>query len=264
MNYSSTLVMQDFQRNFLESAALKLKRDTRLSGLLLAGSALQNKLDEFSDLDFIVICRDDTLTDVLEEKRSIADSLGKLVAAFTGEHVGEPHLLICLYADPLLHVDLKFVDASALDQRVETPMIVWADEPTVERLERGRAQWPSRDAEWFEERFWIWIHYGLTKIGRGELFEAIAMLNFLREQVIGPLLARSRAFDQRGVRRVEKFYPDHVASLASTLSLHERSGVLKSYEKMIEIYCDLRDKVSPANQKLDGEKLVREFLRSLT
>ena len=33
-------------------------------------------------------------------------------ATFTGEHVGESRVLICLYGPPLLHVDLKFVSLS--------------------------------------------------------------------------------------------------------------------------------------------------------
>jgi hypothetical protein len=31
-----------------------------------------------------------------------------LLVGFTGEHVGEPRVLICLYGPPVLHVDLKF------------------------------------------------------------------------------------------------------------------------------------------------------------
>jgi hypothetical protein len=33
-------------------------------------------------------------------------------SAFSGEHVGEPRALICLYGPPLLPVDLKFVSLS--------------------------------------------------------------------------------------------------------------------------------------------------------
>jgi hypothetical protein len=51
--------------------------------------------------------------------------MGNLLAAFTGEHVGEPRLLICLFADPLMHVDLKFISLGQLSSRVEDPVILW-------------------------------------------------------------------------------------------------------------------------------------------
>ncbi len=37
---------------------------------------------------------------------------------------------------------------------------------------------------------WIWLHYAATKLARGELYEAIGMLAFFREQVLGPLIYR--------------------------------------------------------------------------
>ncbi|MER7057532.1 MULTISPECIES: hypothetical protein [unclassified Streptomyces] len=32
------------------------------------------------------------------------------------------------------------------------------------------------DLQWIEDRFWIWVHYGATKLGRGELFEVNGFL----------------------------------------------------------------------------------------
>jgi len=48
-----------------------------------------------------------------------------LLAAFPGDHVGEPRLLICLYGPPLLHVDLKFMSTDEFLHRVEDPMVLW-------------------------------------------------------------------------------------------------------------------------------------------
>jgi hypothetical protein len=52
-------------------------------------------------------------------RAGFAGALGPLLSAFTGDHVGEPRLLICLYGPPLLHVDLKFVTPADLAERVE-------------------------------------------------------------------------------------------------------------------------------------------------
>ena len=48
---------------------------------------------------------------------AFAAGLGPLLACFTGEHVGEPRLLIALYGPPPVHVDLKFVPVLGLGPR---------------------------------------------------------------------------------------------------------------------------------------------------
>ena len=63
------------------------------------------------------------MDEVMHERKSIASSLGRLAGAFTGEHVGEPRLLICLYDNPVLHVDLKFVNLFDAAVRIENPVM---------------------------------------------------------------------------------------------------------------------------------------------
>lgn len=71
------------------------------------------------------------------------------------------------------------------------------------RLVKFSAHWPNMTPEWFESRSWIWLHYAVVKLGRGELFEAIGMLAFFREQVLGPMLYRRANLPQRGVHRMK-------------------------------------------------------------
>jgi hypothetical protein len=35
----------------------------------------------------------------------------------------------------------------------------------------GSARFPEPDLQWIEDRFWVWVHYGATKIGRGSSSE---------------------------------------------------------------------------------------------
>jgi predicted nucleotidyltransferase len=55
--------------------------------LTLGGSTVAGGIDEFSDLDFVVACRDDDHTALLAEAQLLAGRLRSLVASFTGEHV---------------------------------------------------------------------------------------------------------------------------------------------------------------------------------
>ena len=253
-------------RTFLERALTFFAADGRFSALLVAGSAIDGAMDEFSDLDLVVVCTDAARAAIMDAdaRRRIAEGLGDLQAAFTGEHVGEPRLLICLYGPPLLHVDLKFVAADDLDERVETPLVAWAGDPSIrERLRAGTAAWPDRAPGWFEERFWIWVHYGATKIGRGEHLEALNMLGFLRDQVLGPLISRSVGREQRGVRRLERLAPELAGRLEETIATAERQDLKRAYEAAIALYRELRAGAPPDDTRPSLEEAVIRFVEDV-
>lgn len=102
-------------------------------------------------------------------------------------------------------------------------------------------------SEWFESRAWIWLHYAVVKLGRGELFEAIGMLSFFREQVLGPMLYRQTNLPQRGVRRIELHGIDPDGLLASTLATHDRDSVSMAIRMAVDAYIDLRADALPEN-----------------
>lgn len=54
-----------------------------------------------------------------------AKSFGDFISGFTGEHVGEPRVLICLYDNPLLHVDIKFLTLPEFQTRIENPILLF-------------------------------------------------------------------------------------------------------------------------------------------
>ncbi len=195
-------------RRFADRIVAAIQPDPRFVGLLAAGSFAQGNLDNYSDLDLVLIVEDEHYPRILETRREFAASLGHLLYSFTGEHVGEPRLLICLYDDPILHVDLKFVTLDDLDHRIEEPIVLWhRDRRIPDRLPRIVPRFPSRDPAWFEERFWVWVHYTAAKLGRGELLETLDTLAFIRLMVLGPMAARNIGREQRGVRRLEILSP---------------------------------------------------------
>ncbi len=184
----------------LERVRNAVASDTRFSALLIGGSYIHGGLDEHSDLDFVIIVNEESYADVMATRLAFASALTDFLTAFTGEHVGEPRLLICLYGPPLLHVDLKFVVVSDFDHQIERRAILFArDWADIEaRMQAGDVEWPNLPSEWFEARAWIWLHYAATKLARGELYEAIGMLGFFREQVLGPMIYRRAGKNQRG------------------------------------------------------------------
>ncbi len=264
MTLSTKALAQKPLQDFATAVVATLKSDGRFIGLLAGGSAITKSADAFSDLDLILVARREIYADILAARRDFAKTLGDLLYAFTGEHVGEPRLLICLYGNPVLHVDLKFVTVEDLDHRVENPIVLWDFDGTVAaRLLRGSACWPNRDPEWFEERFWVWLHYAATKLGRGELFEVIEMLTFLRGQVLGPLAMRRAGVDQRGVRRLEAIAPHAATSMAATLGGVSDEECAMALRTVIELYVDFRGDRPPVNCRPENEAQVLAYVDAI-
>lgn len=242
-----TRALPELHAAFLRHVRDAVEGDPRLHALLAGGSYLHGGFDEHSDLDLIVVVEEQAYADVMASRTGFAERLGDLVSAFTGEHVGEPRLLICLYGPPLLHVDLKFVTAPDLHRLIERPAILFSrDRPGTEaRLADALVAWPDMTPEWFEGRAWVWLHYAATKLARGELFEAIGMLSFFRDQVLGPMLHRRAGRPQRGVRRVEALGLDPTGRLAATVPCHETASVRDAIVAAVHGYLDLRGDAPP-------------------
>ena len=257
-----TGALPSLHARFLKRVRDEVERDRRLTALLAAGSYIHGGFDEHSDLDFVVVVADESHAGVMASRREFAGRIGGLLAAFTGEHVGEPRLLICLFGPPLLHVDLKFVRMSELDRLVERPVVVFARDPqAVEaRLDAADIAWPDAPAAWFEQRTWIWLHYGATKLARGELLEAVGMLGFFREQVLGPLLHRRAGRPQRGVRRMESHGGGGAELLARTIPAFDAASVRQAFHAAVDLYLELRNDDPPDKPVAGMPEAIRTFL----
>src|SRR5688572_8974403 len=96
------------QKQFAQHVIWTLQNDPNILGIAAGGSWIYNTLDEYSDLDLVIVTKNKIGGDKAK-MTAYAKSMGDFISGFTGEHVGEPRLLICLYDDPLLHVDIKFL-----------------------------------------------------------------------------------------------------------------------------------------------------------
>lgn len=240
--------------------------DERFVGVTLGGSAARGTADAHSDLDFVLACRDADHDALMDERHGLAASLGPLLAAFTGEHVGEPRLLIALYGPPLLHVDLKLVARRDLADRVEDGLLLRERDGAVRTAWMAdAARWPQPDPQWIEDRFWVWIHYGATKIARGELFECLDLLAMLRSSVLAPLLARNAGEPRpQGVRRIERVAPGAVDALAATVGDHSPAGCAAALTAAAELYLAAREPAPPPHPRDCAERETLAFLQAVT
>ncbi|GAB5524227.1 MAG: nucleotidyltransferase domain-containing protein [Roseivirga sp.] len=251
------------QKEFGLKAQRILAKDPSVIGLAVGGSWLTDELDEYSDLDLILV----TTQSISNDKHKMmeyAGKLGKLLNGFTGEHVGEPRVLICLYDSPLLHVDIKFLTLDELSERVETPHILQdKDNQLQQALEKSEPHFPYPDYQWIEDRFWIWVHYVLLKTGRGEYMEAVDFFGFLRMTVFGPLLQIKNGQQPRGVRKVETALDKaDFESLKSTIPAYSKESILEALRHSIELYRSLSTTLYTENvvQSAETEQKVVDYL----
>ncbi|HYE84666.1 MAG TPA: nucleotidyltransferase domain-containing protein [Clostridia bacterium] len=252
--------------NFIHKSLEVLKSDPRFVGVAAAGSYITKEMDEYSDIDLVIAVKPESLDEVMRERMEIAKKMGNLLSAFTGEHVGAPSLLICLYADPLLHVDLKFASIDNIAHRVEDFIILWEiDGQVSSKCKEVEAKYPKPDLQWIEDRFWVWVHYGAGKVGRGELFEAIEFISFLRQNVIGPLILLHKGKQPRGVRKLEFDAPEYIERLKGSIASHDKSSCCKAIDILIDLYKELRE----AHQfeglvlRTDAEKAAVDYFRCI-
>lgn len=232
------------QQDFAYRVAEIVQRDETVLGLAAGGSWISGEMDEYSDLDLLLITKE-KVTGNKEQMLQYAKSFGDLISGFTGEHVGEPRVLICLYDNPLLHVDIKFLTLPELYDRVENPAVLFErNNQLSEIINSTNAVWPQPDFQWIEDRFWTWVHYACLKIGRGELMEAFDFLSFLRMTVLSPLLQVKNNKQARGMRRVETgLNPSDLENLKITIAQYNKTSVIKALDNCIGIYKSLRRKL---------------------
>lgn len=240
------------QKEFAKQVIDKIRNNPEVVGLAAAGSWITGEMDEYSDLDLVLVTHT-KLSDDKNKMTGFASQFGNLLNAFTGEHVGEPRVLICMFGNPLLHVDIKFITPEEFRTRVEDPVILWErDHRLSEIIQSTKPEWPALDFQWIEDRFWTWIHYATLKIGRGEYFEALDFLSFLRMVVIAPLLQLKNGKLPRGLRKVEfNFAPADLDKLISTVPVYEVDSIINSLENATKIYLELRKDLFPGSVRLN-------------
>jgi predicted nucleotidyltransferase len=247
-------------RAVADNVVAEAERDPRVLAVLAAGSVATGTGDEYSDLDLVLVCTAEGQPACLAEAKEFAGRVRPLLSSFTGEHVGEPRLLIALYGPPLVHVDLKFVTPDGLRTRVEDGVVLWQRDDTVDRIrQESTAAWPQPDPQWIEDRFWVWVHYTAVKIARGELFEAIEAIGALRSAAIAPLATLGRTTRPAGVRRLETLAPELVPHLRATVAGADAEDCLRALKAAVDVYRKVREGVQ-VTRRTAAEEAVVDFV----
>lgn len=254
------------QKQFINQVVERIKDDKNVVGLAVAGSFITQEVDEFSDVDLVLVTIN-RVSDDVSEMEKYARSFGHYLNGFTGEHVGERRLLICLYDNPLVHVDIKFLTLDEFQNRIENPILIFDRENKLEKIINStKAEWPKLDFQWIEDRFWTWVHYATLKLGRGENFETLDFLSYVRTFVTSPLLQLKNGKLPRGLRKVEmNFNKTDIDKLVGTVPSYTTESLFSALDNTVSLYLELRQRIFPASIKLrtDTQQKTLEYLQQI-
>ncbi|UJF16896.1 nucleotidyltransferase domain-containing protein [Vibrio sp. SS-MA-C1-2] len=257
MKYPKTLPAT--HKTLLDRIIYVLQQDPRVVGIGASGSYATDTLDKYSDLDLVIAIKPEQFDTIMNERFAIVDSIEGKIAAFTGEHVGEPRLVIALYAPDAIHVDFKFVSLPDAVIRVDDTKVLWERGTLLsDTFKTMDAKYPQPDPQWIEDRFWIWTHYATTKIACGEYFEALEFLSFIRTVVLSPLALKQAKLTPSGVRKIENRLPDFSKKLELTVAKPKKVELIFALKQCIEIYLALREQ-EVIEKNLEAQALCLQY-----
>ncbi|MDR6972790.1 hypothetical protein [Leifsonia shinshuensis] len=246
-------------RTFLDEVVPRIAADDRVTAIALSGSLAHGTPDDFSDVDLVLAIRDDAHAAVMSDRLELIASWTDVVVGFTGEHVGEPRLIVSLVAPPVLHVDFTFLPETEFATVLHRLRLLHGLGVTPAADSASPELSSGFDPQWAEDRFWVWVHYGATKLARGELFETLDTVAALRKLVLGPLASRRAGAEPRGVRRLESIAPDDAVALQSTVSGYDQREAADALLAAVELYRRWRPSEG-VTRRPEAERLVMGFL----
>jgi predicted nucleotidyltransferase len=163
--FAQTLESFPHHRRLLRRAVHRFSDDSRIAGLLLGGSLANDNLsiDRYSDVDLYIIVRDEAFNAVLDDRRTVAESVGTPLFQYVPDHLPNGDRQYGALYEELVKIDFMYRRASTL-----SPDWKWArcrvlddnsgvlaelvtasqdyalEEPSAERLRR------------FNQKFWTW------------------------------------------------------------------------------------------------------------
>jgi hypothetical protein len=214
-----------------------------LVGMAISGSFALGIADDYSDVDLKLVTTDEGHDSIVGAQNDLIRACGTAIARFPADHTGLPELTIVLY-DDLVHVDLHPIRLSELaTKNAGMPAtVLWERDGAVSRaLAASHAQPPTIDLEWIERRIWTWFWYLQSKVLRGEIYEVLDGLAWLRGEVLYPLLGAVRQRPVAGARRIEPLLDDAAPGFAATAPRVDRAEVMDALRATAELYRRLAD-----------------------
>jgi Nucleotidyltransferase domain len=236
------------------------------TAVLVGGSIARGEVDEFSDLDLVVVTRS---RGVAERRRADLHALltdrYEVLACFDAAHLGLACLdsIFVVVAGQVVKLDAAFWAAADGPVPVAGQLVhdgpglagalTVASTEAVGELERAPADIVG------------WTFHVTGLLGRGELFEAAYCLDQMRRRMLVPVLLRLAGLPQVNYRRIEARLPARwldrlVATYPAALG---REELLRSLRSLAETFAFAYRQLPPEAQAVDPEAAAASVSRML-
>lgn len=188
-------------QDFVNKAAKVLIEDKRCRGIYVSGSL---SADEYSDVDLVILCEtEEDRISMKEDRHSIAQKIGKLKA----EAMAFPYTYVTFYEEEV-KVDFSFhlIPPETRPDKAYINIIYDPDGYLAKMVEESaKLDWEI-DLDYLRNKikhFYIGLSYTVSKIGRGEFWDALDCVDFYRKYLIQfeDIFSRRK---RENYRRIEK------------------------------------------------------------
>lgn len=258
-------------RTILEQALACYVPDDRVAGVMLYGSLAIGQGDEFSDIDLNILAVPKHRTELLTQAPETMRTFGDTLFVFRADHLS-PTQVVAHYANHV-KLDLDFVLSEELGVYAERRHHRIFKDSTGELakvLEQSAVLsdhyevTPDQLLD-LNQRFWPWCYYAAAKATRGELWEAHALLEFIRGWTLPRLAVWLDGRPPMGYRRIEqRVSPQWLAGWDRTLAAPQLEVILNGLGSLIELFLNLRqplaDRLSLAFDRAAETAMCRRLM----
>ncbi len=242
-----------------------LSKDSRVKAIYLSGSM---SADEYSDVDLTILCDEDTLQSLLEDRYKIAEQVGEYLCAAIPPV--SDRMLVVFYKEEEIKVDFSY-GKLPLQARPDRAFIDALYDPAShlkEVIEKSKNLEWEIDMDFLKNRVahhFLGFSYTVAKFGRGELWDGEDCIDWYRKNLLmfEDILAQRK---REGYRRIE------IKLDSSRLELFEQTLVKETTRKelframdVINLYFDtfLKNKFQELGvfPKEEAEKMADYYER---
>ena len=234
-------VLNKFLKKYIDYVTI----DNKIVGTILSGPAIEKRLEADTVLELIVIIEDNSYYKIIYERNKFASRFGNIISYYDDYNdtndTNDTNEFVCIYEKDLLQVTFKFVNASIILNKLFVGEIIYDKNNNLsDKLNITKKKNISLSIQWYENRFWILLNYGITKLNSNQLMEAIEYISFIRQSIITPMIHMKLNQQQRDSDYLEFDAPEFIDKLKLTVSLYDKSLISKAYEELVIFYIELR------------------------
>ena len=244
---SETLSNFPIHFEMLTKASSLIRELKGVVGLCISGSVATNMVDEYSDLDLLIITSESKLDLYWSRREQFEQTIGEVsfrvdlpeVMATTCIAYYENHVKIhyTYLSESNLHFDPEYklvIPIFILSNQVKK----WLDDCNKNTFDVDSNILAKEDA-----RFWFWFLQGSAKIPRGEFWAALDTLHIIRTIIVQFSEVINENYFQ-GYRRIEQRWTTHrIRNLTKTLSSLDFEQLSLAYINSYKVYIALRSQV---------------------